>query len=309
VHTLCCFELRTTPKTKLANLKNTSVPETQSKTIGLLHPGAMGATVGAAARQDSHRVLWCSANRSEATRARATAAGLEDVQTLASMVERCDLLLSVCPPAAALDVARQVADSGFCGIYVDANAISPDSMRKLAALFDTDSVTVVDGGIIGPPAHRAGTTGLHLSGDGARQVAACFEAGPLEACCLEGPIGAASALKMAFAAYTKGSTALLALIHALAQAEGVDGPLLAEWERRIPELPGRLNASVPASAVKAWRFGAEMHQIADTFEAAGLPGGFHRAAAEVYDRLAGFKDAPNPPGIDAVSERLRDKVD
>lgn len=286
-----------------------TVNKSKSMTIGLLHPGAMGTTVGAAARQNVDRVLWASADRSEATGQRAAAAGLEDVETLGALVERSELLFSVCPPAAALEVARQVADAGFSGIYVDANAISPQTMRNIASLFDADAVIVVDGGIIGPPAHRAGTTGLHLSGEGAHLVAACFEIGPFEVHCVDGPIGAASALKMAFAAYTKGSTALLALIHALARAEGVDKPLLAEWERRMPELPARLNASVRASAVKAWRFSAEMHEIADTFEAAGLPGGFHRAAAEVYDRLAGFKDAPELPELDMVSDRLREKRD
>lgn len=279
------------------------------KTIGLLHPGEMGATVAAAARQNVHRVLWASENRSNATRKRADAAGLENVQALGKLAERSDLLVSVCPPSEAIEVARQVADAGFSGIYLDANAIAPHTMRKLAALFDEAAVTVVDGGIIGPPAHRAGTTGLHLSGAGAREVAACFETGPLAVHVVDGPIGAASALKMVFAAYTKGSTALLASIHALARAEGVDEPLLAEWERLFPELPRRLKTSVPAAAVKAWRFGAEMREIADTFEAAGLPGGFHRAAAEIYDRLADFKDAPELPEVDAVSDRLREKAD
>jgi 3-hydroxyisobutyrate dehydrogenase-like beta-hydroxyacid dehydrogenase len=279
------------------------------KTIGLLHPGAMGATVGAAALQNVQRVLWASETRSSATRKRAEAAGLESVETVGSLVASCDLLISVCPPSEAIAVARQVVGTDFCGIYVDANAISPQTMRKLAALFDASAVTVVDGGIIGPPAHRAGTTALHLSGAGASEVAACFESGPLEARVVEGPIGAASALKMSFAAYTKGSIALLAAIHALARSEGVDGPLLAEWKRLVPELPGRLKASVPASAAKAWRFGAEMHEIADTFEAAGLPGGFHRAAAEVYDRLAGFKDAVELPDPDTVADRLREAAD
>jgi 3-hydroxyisobutyrate dehydrogenase-like beta-hydroxyacid dehydrogenase len=277
----------------------------QHPTIGLLHPGAMGATVGAAARESGHRVLWASENRSEATRQRADAAGLENVRTLGALIELSDMLVSVCPPSEANAVAAQVADTDFAGTYVDANAIAPHTMRKIAALFDPSAVNVVDGGIIGPPAHRAGTTGLHLSGSSAIEVAACFEAGPLEARVVEGPIGSASALKMAFAAYTKGSTALLASIHALARAEGVDEALLAEWERRMPDLPARLASSVPASAVKAWRFGAEMREIADTFEAADLPGGFHRAAAEVYDRLAGFKDAPELPALDTVSDRLR----
>ncbi len=272
--------------------------------IGLLHPGAMGATVGAAARHDVDQVLWASEGRSSATRERAAAAGLEDVGSLENLIERCDLLLSVCPPSAAVELARRVASNDFRGTYVDANAISPRTMRTIAALFAANTATVVDGGLIGPPAVRAGTTALHLSGEGARRVAACFETGPLEACCIDGPIGAASAVKMAFAAYTKGSTALLASIYALARAEGVTEPLLAEWERRLPDLTGRLNGSVPASAIKAWRFAGEMHEIADTFEAAGLPDGFHRAAAEVYERLAGFKDAQEPPTLDAVADRL-----
>jgi len=290
----------------MANSKHDPECSAKPDNVGLLHPGAMGATVGAAARVNVGHVFWASAGRSAATHERAAAAGLEDAGTLEKLVGCCDLLLCICPPAAALEVARRVASTDFRGTYLDANAISPDTMRSIAKCFDPDRVRVVDGGLIGPPARREGTTVLHLSGDAAAGVAACFEAGPLEAHCLDGPVGAASALKMAFAAYTKGSTALLASIYALARAEGVSEPLLAEWAQRVPELTGRLSGGVPAAAVKAWRFSAEMHEIADTFEAVGLPAGFHRAAAELYDRLADFKDAQEEPALDAVADRLID---
>jgi hypothetical protein len=122
---------------------------------------------------------------------------------------------------------------------------------------------------------------------------------------LDGPIGAASALKVTFAAYTKGTAALLAAIHSLALAEGVETELAREWERLVPELPGRLRG-LPTTAPKAWRFVAEMREIAASFEAAGLPGGFHEAAAQVYERLERFKDAPGLPSPGEMAAALRD---
>lgn len=199
------------------------------KTVGLLHPGAMGVTVGAAAQAGGARVLWASERRSAATRARAEAAELEDVGELSSLVAHSDLVVSVCPPAAAVEQARAVAKLDFAGVYLDANAVSPATARRVVSTFEGGPARVVDGGIIGPPALRPGTTRLYLSGDGAPGVAQLLGAGALEARVLEGAPGAASALKMAYASYTKGVTALLAAIHALAEAEGVRDALLAEW--------------------------------------------------------------------------------
>jgi hypothetical protein len=95
---------------------------------------------------------------------------------------------------------------------------------------------------------------------------------------------------MCYAAYTKGSTALLLAVRALAQAEGVTPALLDEWSISQPGLAKRSETMARGSAAKAWRFVAEMHEIADTFESAQLPGGFHRAAADVYQRIAPLKD-------------------
>lgn len=275
-------------------------------TIGLLHPGEMGATVGAAARLNEVRVVWASDGRGPQTHGRAEAAGLTDVNSLPAVVEHSHIILSVCPPHAATGLARAVAAQRFSGVYVDANAVSPATSRDVRQIVEAAGARFVDGGIIGPPALKPGTTRLYLSGVEAARVAACFRHGPLEACVLDGPPGAASALKMAYAAYTKGSAALLIAIRTLAMHEGVDAALIREWEQSQAGLPGRSAGAVRANARKAWRFSGEMEEIADTFAAAGLPDGFHRAAAEVYRRMSGYKDAASPPSVeDAASQVLR----
>ncbi|OGL29074.1 MAG: hypothetical protein A3G44_13310 [Candidatus Rokubacteria bacterium RIFCSPLOWO2_12_FULL_73_47] len=273
-------------------------------TIGILHPGEMGSAVGAAARAGGARVLWASAGRGGVTRERAAAAGLEDAGTLAGLVAASDVILSVCPPAAARDVARAVAVHRFAGLYVDANAIAPATTREVGALVEKAGARFVDGGIIGPPPVTRGTARLYLAGDGAARVAALFAGGALEAIALAGPPGAASALKAAYAGWNKGQAALLMAARAFAAAEGVEAALLAEWKLSQPDLPARSEAAVRSNARKAWRFVGEMEEIAASFAAAGLPEGFHAAAAEVYRRLEGWKDAAAPPSVAEASAAL-----
>jgi len=274
-------------------------------TIGLLHPGAMGASVGAALVAAGHCVRWAAAGRSEATRKRAARAKLLEADDVALVVRESEWIVCVCPPDAARDVAEQVLAAGFRGLYVDANAIAPQTARAIGELIEDGGADFVDAGVVGPPAWSSDTTHLHLAGVRAEEVAAAFAGTNVEARVLPGDAGAASALKMAFAGWSKGSTALLANVWALAREAGVHQELLAEWEKFAPDLPGRLRAALPASAPKAWRFAGEMNEIAETYEAAGLPGGFHRAAAEVYQRLASFKDESATVSSDAVADRLR----
>lgn len=264
-------------------------------TVGLLHPGAMGVTVGAAAAATGMRVIWASDGRSDATRHRALQAGLEDVGVLSDLVQTSDVIFSVCPPHAARDLARDVADQGFRGVYVDANAVSPNTARQVAADVAASGASFVDGGLIGPPARQEGTTRLYLSGDQAEQVAALFSSGPLEARVIPGAAGQASALKMAFAGWTKGTSALILAIRALAAAEGVEDALLEQWSFSQSDLAARSDRAARGSAPKAWRFVDEMREIAASYEDAGLPSGFHLAAAELYERLAPFKDRTDPP--------------
>jgi 3-hydroxyisobutyrate dehydrogenase-like beta-hydroxyacid dehydrogenase len=274
-------------------------------TIGLLHPGEMGSMVGAAARANGLRVLWASDGRGAQTATRGGAAGLEDVKTLASLVAASQVILSICPPHAAVDLARLVMARPFSGIYVDGNAVSPATGCEIGRIVTDAGATFVDGGIIGPPPVKAGTTRLYLSGTQAARVARLFAKGPLEAIAIDGGPGAASALKMAYAAYTKGTSALLMGIRALAAQAGVDGPLQQEWARSQPGVGNRSESAARDNARKAWRFTGEMAEIAATFEDAGLPGGFFVAAGEIYERLAAYKDAAEPPSLEEVLSVLR----
>jgi len=259
-------------------------------TIGLLHPGEMGAAVGQCLVRAGHRVLWAPEGRSAATGARAAAAGLTGCG-LAEIVGRSDLILSICPPGAALDVARLV--TGFGGIFVDANAISPGTARKVAAVVETGGAAYVDGGIIGMPPAAAGHTRLYLSGPRAGQVRRLFEGTALDARLVEAdaPVGAASAVKMAYASWTKGTAALVLAARGLARAEGVEDVLLAEWALSQPGLVDRSVQAAGSAAAKGWRWIAEMEEIAAAMAAAGLPEGFHQAAAEVYRRFSAGAEA------------------
>ena len=262
--------------------------------VGLLHPGQMGAAVGASAVTAGAHVMWCSDERSVASKARAEAAGFQDVGWLNALVNRSELILSVCPPGAAEALAEEVTSLGFNGIYLDANAIAPATVRRIAARVEETGAHVVDGGIIGSPPERPGDARLYLSGAFASTAARMLAGGPLEVVVIEGPVGAASALKQAYGGWTKGTAALLAAIEALALAEGVHGVLTAEWARSQPALAAR-SAGLDDAARKAWRWIAEMEEGAATFAGAGLPPGFAEAAAEVYRRLERFKDDPDAP--------------
>jgi 3-hydroxyisobutyrate dehydrogenase-like beta-hydroxyacid dehydrogenase len=249
-------------------------------TIGLLHPGEMGSAVGSALRQGGHVVLWASSGRSPVTAERAERARLDDVGTVSEVVARAEAIVSVCPPHAAMDVARSVA--GFSGVFVDANAVSPATARSIATEVERGSGRFVDGGIVGPSPSAEGTTRLYLSGADAAQVARLFDGTPLEACVLGTEAGAASALKMVYAAWTKGSAAMLLAIRELARAQDVETPLLHEWRLSLPELPDACERAVRAAEAKGWRWVGEMEEIAATFAAADLPDGFHQAAAEIF---------------------------
>jgi 3-hydroxyisobutyrate dehydrogenase-like beta-hydroxyacid dehydrogenase len=198
------------------------------------------------------------------------------VGDVAEVASQADVVLSICPPHAALEVAQSLP--GFAGVYVDANAVSPSTAREVAAGFDR----FVDGGIVGPPPSPTRGTRLYLSGPEAETVAALFEDTPVEARFVSGDVGAASAVKAAYAGWSKGSAALLLAVRDLARAEGVEAVLLREWSESIPELADRLAAADPSPDAKGWRWIGEMEEIGDALAAHALPDGFHRAAADVF---------------------------
>jgi 3-hydroxyisobutyrate dehydrogenase-like beta-hydroxyacid dehydrogenase len=244
--------------------------------VGILHPGAMGAAVGGLLDEG----WWAPEGRSAETAARAREAGLREA-SLPELLQHCAVVLSICPPHAALDVARAAA--GFRGLYCDANAVSPATALEVARIVEAGGATFVDGGIVGGPPREAGTR-LYLSGRDAPTVAELFAGTLLEAVVLGEEPGTASALKMCYAGWSKASAALLLAIAAAAERLGVADALRAEWEHSIPELPEELARARRAADAKGWRWIGEMREIAATLRSVDEPDGFHEAAAQVFER-------------------------
>ena len=276
-------------------------------TIALLHPGEMGAAIGACLVARGSRVVWASENRSPASRERAASAGFEDPGSLDRALIAADAVLSICVPSGALELARQVAARNFKGIYIDANAISPAHARDIACIMQRAGARFVDGGIIGLPPTPRRITRLYLCGPDAPSIAELFTGTQTQPIAMDAPIGAASALKVCFAAWSKGATALLGIVRSLARFEGVDEALLNEWRRSMPGVAEQ-SEHIVERAWKAWRWAGEMEEIAAAFDAANLPSGFP-ANAEIYRRLAAFKDAKELPASEEVSARLRQSID
>jgi 3-hydroxyisobutyrate dehydrogenase-like beta-hydroxyacid dehydrogenase len=240
--------------------------------VGLLFPGEMGALVGSAVDGD---VLWASEGRSDATRGRAES--FRDVGTVRELVAASEIVISLCPPAIAEDVAGEVAAEGFDGIYLEANAITPERVRRIS-----EYLRCVDGSVI-----SRSDVNLYLSGDGddVAAVAALFPEGEVKPIPLEGAVGAASALKMAFGGWNKIGTALTAQAYAIARAYGVEDALSAE---------GVDSERFVRSARKAWRWAPEMQEVAATCEALGLPEGIPLGAADLFSRWDAHRDAEVP---------------
>ena len=272
--------------------------------IGILHPGNMGISIAASAQNSWHTVYWASEGRSPQTRERAERFGLLDACTLGKLCETCSVIVSVCPPHAAEGVANQVLAHSFKGLYLDANAISPQRAKRIGQAIVEADATFVDGGIIGGPAWEPGRTWLYLSGRNAEVAASCFSDGPLEVSVIGEEVGKASALKMCYAAYTKGPTALLCAILAVAEKLGVREELQHQWSRGGSDFAEQATGRVRRVTAKAWRFVGEMEEISSTFSEAGMPDNFHATAATIYRRIADFKDAPSTPSLENVLTAL-----
>jgi 3-hydroxyisobutyrate dehydrogenase-like beta-hydroxyacid dehydrogenase len=249
----------------------------------------MGVSVAASAMKSGHLVYWASESRSEQTRRRAEKQDLIEVQSLFELCQTCEVIISICPPHAAEDMARSVVAEGFKGYYLDANAISPRRTKRLHQIMESNEIHFIDGSIIGGPAWTAGETYLYLSGKDAEVIRDCFQTGPLETRIIGDEVGKASALKMCYAAYSKGMTALLASILATAEVYDVREALYRQWDMDDPAFSEQVNRRVTRTADKAWRFAGEMEEIAATFADAGLPDGFHKAAAKVFQRMANLE--------------------
>lgn len=266
------------------------------RTVALISPGEMGSAVGQRLREGGLTVVTSLAGRSKRTQTLATAAGIEDAGSLPAAVGRADVLLSILPPGRALEVAGAVGrDPG--PLYVDCNAVSPATVRAISAAVGD---RFVDAGIIGGP----GAPRFYVSGPHAAELAAL----PLDVQVMDGEIGQASALKMCYAALTKGLAALLTESMVTAEAAGVSQALRAELSDSQPQFLQGAERGLPGMVPKAYRWIAEMEEIAATFEAVGLTPRMLLGAADVYRLVEEARAAAGATAIDtldAVVEAIR----
>ena len=260
------------------------------RTIAIQSPGDMGSGVGRELVARGFRAVTCLAGRSERSRTLAEAAGLELVDSLDALVESADLLLSILPPAAAESFAAEAAAAirrtGARPAFADCNAIAPATARRVAARFEDTGATVIDAGIIGnAPGKTALPTRFYCSGPDTSALEA-LDGPNLSVRRLGDEIGRASAMKMVYAATTKGTFTLLTAALVAARTYGLSDPFHAELEESRPAEFATMNRIVPRLPLDAARWIGEMHEISETFAAAGLPAEFHQGAAEVFELLA-----------------------
>jgi 3-hydroxyisobutyrate dehydrogenase-like beta-hydroxyacid dehydrogenase len=248
----------------------------------------MGHGVGAALREAGTDVVICLAGRSALSQERAKRAGLRMLPDLDAVIAECDLFLSILPPALAGEMAGQVAAAmrrtGKRPLYADMNAIAPDTVVGIGRTVEAAGAGFVDGGIIGNPPGKGAPTRIFVSGKRAGELVAL--SGPKMDIrnCGEAP-GRASAIKMCYAAVTKGSNALFAAVLTAAEALGVSREVHGEFQASQAELYKRMRASVPFLPADAGRYVGEMEEIAATFESVGVTPKFHQGAADLYRLL------------------------
>ncbi|WP_420000434.1 DUF1932 domain-containing protein [Streptomyces boninensis] len=251
----------------------------------------MGAAVAAQARRQGTEVLWCPAGRSAASKERAEQHGLTAVSDLAAMTERVDVILSICPPANAVEVADAVAGLHFSGIYVDGNAVSPETVARIGDVVSTAGATVVDGAVVGSPPSDSKRARLYLSGPAAAltEVAEIFADSAVHTHLLEGGLGRASALKLSYSSYQKTSRVLVGVAYALATEYGVEDELLDIAQGRTNSYLSETDY-VPKTAARAWRWSPELREAASALAAVNLPPDLVEAAARVMGHWATAKD-------------------
>ncbi len=267
-----------------------------SYTVAIIAAGDMGSAVAARLREHDVRVTTSLAGRSAASAARAEKAGMVPVADDNALVADADFFLSICPPGEAVALAQRMKPAltraGKKPIYVDCNAVSPETAVEIGAVLEGSGARYVDGGIIGlppPPGHTG--TRIYVSGPAAREVSKLSDFGvPFPF--LDGPIGAASALKMSYAGITKGFTAVAVAMVLGATRGGSAAALHKELEMSQPQLLGWLTRQVPRMPPKAYRWVAEMEEIGH-FVGDGTPGGdMYAAIAKLYEDLAAALRAP-----------------
>jgi 3-hydroxyisobutyrate dehydrogenase-like beta-hydroxyacid dehydrogenase len=263
--------------------------------VAVIAPGMMGSAVAKRLTAHGLEVRTLLDGRGAETLARAKDAGMTGASD--AQIAECDFILSILPPGSALGLAEQLAPALRAAskkpVYIDCNALDPATVLRIARVVEETGATFVDGGIIGPPPEGDGkSTKIYLSGPDAAKVTILQQYGltmPVQ----PGPIGAASAMKMSYAGITKGFTALGAAMMLAATRAGTAEALKAELSGSQPALYNWLTKQMPKMYSKAYRWVAEMEEIAAFVGEDPAGAKFYQGAAELYARIAADFDGPN----------------
>jgi 3-hydroxyisobutyrate dehydrogenase-like beta-hydroxyacid dehydrogenase len=272
--------------------------------VGILSPGDMGHTVGKMLGSRGMRVITCLQGRSERTRSLARSAGIEEVPSYPGLVSEADLILSIMVPAqaeiAATGIAQAINETGADVVYADCNAISPATTRRIGDVMTNAGGRFVDASIIGGPPRKRGTTRFYASGPDLTEFRE-LDAYGLDVVSLGQEIGLASAIKMCYAALTKGLAALCTELLTAAEVLGVSEPLHREFQMSQAILYERMQRGLPGIPAKSKRWIGEMEEISQTFAQVGLTPKMLAGAAEMY-RFVGdttladrSPEDPDPP--------------
>ena len=268
------------------------------RTVGILSPGDMGHVVGEVLRQHGMRVVTCLQGRSARTRGLSQQAGITELPTLHDLVRETDLLLSILVPEEAMKTAQLVAqalrETGATTVFAECNAIAPRTTRAIAEVITAAGSPCVDAGIIGSPPRKPGVTRFYASGPEVEVFAELGNYG-LDVRPLGLEIGQASGIKMCYAAFTKGSTALTTGLLTMARSLGLYEPLVQEFQMSQGERYRMMERHIPGMTTRAHRWVGEMEEIAQTFADAGLTPKFHQAAADMYRLVASTALADETP--------------
>lgn len=259
------------------------------ETIGVMSPGDMGQAIAQQLKNKGYEVCTALDNRSARSKALAREAGLTDVGSIAKLTEQCDLILSVMNPGAAPAFAAEIGQALKVNkrspLVVDCNAIAPVTMQGIAAQITAAGGLCADGGIIGPPPRGTAKTRLYVSGPEAHMLEQ-ITTPQITVTVMSERIGDASAIKMCYAAMTKGVQALGVELLVAARRLGVDAALEAQFKASRSDVYNWVLGALPVMPPKAYRWVPEMLEIARTFEAAGMTPRIFEGAADMYTFIA-----------------------
>jgi 3-hydroxyisobutyrate dehydrogenase-like beta-hydroxyacid dehydrogenase len=272
--------------------------------IGVTSPGDMGQGVAMCIKAMGFNVCMASDGRSPRTRALGEKAGLTDCGSLEKLVQTCDMVLSILDPGAAVTNARAVAaackSTGRKIVYVDCNAVAPQTMTEITDIMTAVGCTTLDAGIIGPPPRNGAKQRFYVSGPNA-EIMNRINSEQINVRIAGERIGDASAVKMCYAALTKGSIALGTELLIAARKLGVEKTLEAEFKSSQTQLHDSVLSRSAGMAFKAYRWVPEMNEIAKTFEGAGMTPRIFQGAADLYAQIATTPQGKESP------EEARDK--